>query len=107
MVTFDSLAPTELAGWWAKAIDGEVHESGADFVMVKGGGLTLGFQYVADPTPGKNRVHLDMASHDVEKDIARLQQLGARVLRRHETPGFSWVVLMDPEDNHFCVSRGF
>jgi predicted enzyme related to lactoylglutathione lyase len=107
-VTFDSLAPLELAEWWASVFGGAVEDHDGFYTVANGGGLELGFQYVAAPTPGKNRLHLDLAvAADLRSEVERLAALGARVIRRQESPGIDWVVLADPEDNQFCVSAGF
>jgi hypothetical protein len=37
--------------------------------------------------------------------VSRLLTEGALEVARHETSGFSWVVLSDPEGNQFCVSQ--
>jgi predicted enzyme related to lactoylglutathione lyase len=64
--------------------------------------VQLLFQPVADPTPGKNRMHLDVAAEsDQQAEVERLVGLGARVL--DEAPDHPWVVLADPEGNEFCV----
>ncbi|PRC50483.1 glyoxalase, partial [Mycobacterium sp. ITM-2017-0098] len=67
----------------------------------------LGFQKVPDPTPGKNKVHLDFHGADKEAEVARLVGLGARETGRHNFGAdFDWVVLADPEGNAFCVAGG-
>ncbi|MDR1800117.1 MAG: VOC family protein [Bifidobacteriaceae bacterium] len=106
MVTFDAMDPSELAEWWACALGGRV-VSAADssFIQVElPQGLHLGFQKVTEPTPGKNRLHLDLADPDPEDRLKQLQAMGADVLRRHEMPDFAWVVLADPEGNQFCLA---
>jgi predicted enzyme related to lactoylglutathione lyase len=109
MVTFDARSPRSLAEWWARQTGGEVQGGfeGDEFVMVApgGGGPRLGFQRVAEPTPGKNRVHLDLTAADREVEVERLLAEGALEVARHETSGFSWLVLADPEGNQFCVSQ--
>ena len=40
--------------------------------MTRPEGPRLGFQKVHDPTPGKNRVHLDFSAADVEAEVTRL-----------------------------------
>jgi predicted enzyme related to lactoylglutathione lyase len=106
MVTFDAVDPRSLAEWWARALGGEiVMDQDGHFVEVSTAtGLELGFQWVAEPTEGKNKIHLDLDSPNPDDQIQQLKAVGARVLRRHETPDFSWVVLADPEGNQFCVS---
>lgn len=107
MITFDCTDPPRLAAWWAEAVGGEVVPlSGTGFVLVaKDGWPALGFQGVEDPTPGKNRVHLDMMTDDLQAEVARLTGLGATETDRHAVEGgFRWVVMADPDGNAFCVA---
>lgn len=110
MITFDCDDPDALAGWWAEAVGGEVNAfaPGEFLVVVQPDGPRLGFQKVPDPTPGKNRVHLDLAAGgDVESEVARLVGLGATEIGRNSFGAeFSWVVLADPAGNAFCVAGG-
>ena len=105
MVTFDTTDAVALAEWWAKAVDGQVTDhSGGWFVMVQApDGLTLGFQKVADPTPGKNRLHLDMSGPDYATELERLSALGAKVVAQHKMEFGAWTVLEDPAGNQFCL----
>ena len=106
MVTIDCSDPATLAGWWALQFGGMTHDLLADefTVVTLPEGLQLGFQKVPDPTPGKNRVHLDFGSPDVEEDVSRLKAAGASEIGRHSFgEDFRWVVLADPEGNVFCV----
>ncbi|MBX9243264.1 VOC family protein [Actinotalea ferrariae] len=109
MVTFDARDATALATWWARQTGGEITaDHDGWFVMVapgERGGPMLAFQQVTDPTPGKNRVHLDLVAPDRELEVERLLGEGALEVARHETPSFTWVVLADPEGNQFCVSQ--
>ena len=105
MVTFDTTDATALAEWWAKVVGGTVNDSsGGWFVMVEvPDGLTLGFQKVADPSPGKNRLHLDMSGPNYTEELARITALGAKVVAEHKTEFGTWTVLEDPAGNQFCV----
>ena len=71
MITFDCSDPDALAGWWAEAVGGRVNaEAPGEFVMVaRENGPALGFQRVDDPTPGKNKVHLDLHTADKEAEV--------------------------------------
>ncbi|PRC50484.1 glyoxalase, partial [Mycobacterium sp. ITM-2017-0098] len=67
----------------------------------------LGFQKVPDPTPGKNKVHLDFHGADKEAEVARLVGLGARETGRRAPPNRSpHRSCADPEGNAFCVAGG-
>ena len=67
-------------------------------------------QTVAEPKTAKHRVHLDLASDDLDTEIERLVALGATVLtpaRRIEAEtvgGRRVAVLADPEGGEFCVT---
>ena len=110
MVTFDCSDPDALAAWWAEAVGGEVNAvAPGEFVMVASSkGPQLGFQKVPDPTPGKNKLHLDFhTAGEKEAEVARLVGLGAIETGRNSFgPEFQWVVLADPEGNAFCVAGG-
>ncbi|MFI2752454.1 VOC family protein [Cellulomonas sp. P22] len=107
-ITFDATDALTLAAWWAAQTGGVVQdEPDPAFVLVTpgpAGGLTLGFQQVASPTPGKNRVHLDCSVADRGAEVARLRGAGAAFVAEHRVDGFEWTVLADPEGNQFCVT---
>ncbi len=109
MITIDSLDPVRLGRWWADAMGGTVvAENEGYFVMVSlgEGAPTLGFQKVEDPTPGKNRVHLDLTADDRTAQAQRLVDAGATHFGEHEIDGFAWITLADPDGNQFCVASG-
>lgn len=68
-------------------------------------GRRLLFQRVPEPKTVKNRLHLDLHAGPERRDaeVARLEELGAKVLRKVAEPGGTWTVLSDPEGNEFCV----
>ncbi|MFD4522600.1 VOC family protein [Streptomyces sp. NPDC058470] len=68
-------------------------------------GRRLLFQRVPEPKTVKNRLHLDLHAGAERRsdEVARLEGLGATVLRQVKEPGGEWVVLTDPEGNEFCV----
>jgi len=107
-ITFDSADPEPLARWWAERFDAEITANmDGFFVIVAGGSLPtqLAFQRVDDPTPGKNRIHVDFSAADLGAEVDRLVSLGATETGRHEYgTDFRWVVLADPEGNAFCVA---
>ncbi|MEE6168493.1 MULTISPECIES: VOC family protein [unclassified Mycolicibacterium] len=107
MVTVDCAEPEALAQWWAQAVGGTLNAviPGQFIIVESPDGPKLGFQHVDDPTPGKNRVHLDFHAADMEAEVARLVGLGASETGRHSFgDAFSWVVLADPAGNAFCIA---
>ncbi|MCV7194058.1 VOC family protein [Mycolicibacterium brumae] len=112
MITFDTCDPDRLAGWWADAVGGTLIPvvPGGFVIVALASGQRLGFQQVDDPTPGKNRVHLDLGAEpgvDLETQVGRLLELGAVETARHSFgEDFSWVVFADPDGNAFCLSAG-
>ncbi|MBW0015564.1 VOC family protein [Mycobacterium sp.] len=107
MVTFDCGDPAGLAAWWAQQFGGTSQEllPGEFVTVTRPDGPRLGFQKVPDPTPGKNRVHLDFSASDVDVEVTRLTAAGAtEVGGRKLSDTFRWVTLADPEGNVFCVA---
>ena len=53
----------------------------------------------------KNRMHLDLTVGPDARDaeVARLEQLGAKVLARVDADGSNHVTMADPEGNEFDV----
>ena len=107
-VTFDTIDPEKSAQWWAQAMGGELarYVPGEYVAVERKPGPKLMFQKVSDPTPGKNRVHLDLLTADVDTEVTRLVDLGASETGRHSLGPISWVVLVDPDGNAFCVTSG-
>ncbi|MFE1878236.1 VOC family protein [Streptomyces diastatochromogenes] len=68
-------------------------------------GRRLLFQRVPEAKTVKNRLHLDLHPGAGRRadEVARLETLGARVLREVKEPAGEWTVMRDPEGNEFCV----
>src|SRR5687768_8006849 len=100
MITIDCADPDSLAQWWAEAVAGKptVLAAGEFVVVGRSDGPRLAFQKVPDPTPGKNRVHIDFSAADLEAEVGRLVKIGAVETGRHSFGDqFRWVVLADPD----------
>ena len=100
--TFDCQDPSKLAKFWSAATGCEIAADYGDFLMVDSN-PALRFQRVEDPTPGKNRMHIDGNGSGREALVERLKGLCAVELDTHEEPGLVWTVMQDPEKNEFCV----
>lgn len=110
MITIDALDPRSLADWWAERLGGEkIFDAAGDFIIISipGVPVTLGFQKVEDPTPGKNRIHLDLSwgeEDDRESGIATWVESGATHLGQRGDSDFQWDTFADPAGNEFCIS---
>lgn len=93
-----------LVAFWQAALGYAVGERSEDWCLLDDprGRVNLSFQVVPDPTPGKNKLHLDLYATDRQGEVERLLGLGATVHRPPE-PGDDFVVLRDPGGNVFCV----
>jgi hypothetical protein len=119
-VVFDCAHPASLARFWAAVLDGyEVAPyDAAELERLRGAGIgdpeddptvlveagpgttpRFFFQWVSEGKTVKNRVHLDLRCDDVDLELTRLRELGARVVARHQ----GLTVLADPEGNEFCL----
>ena len=107
----DCRDPEALAAFWAEVLGYRVLSREGDDVEIGpsagfgGPGPTLVFARVADPTPGKVRLHIDLSptDRDQEAELQRLLSLGARPASVGQTGTESWHVLADPEGNEFCL----
>ncbi len=111
--------PEGFATWEAFLTDLGVPEdewnSASAVVDPDGGGPRLFFQRVPEPKAAKNRVHLDLnvggplgtpldeRKAAVDREVKRMIDLGAEVVREVEERGEFWVVMRDPEGNEFCL----
>jgi len=113
-VVVDCADHEKLAAFWCAVLGYEVIERSQeeDWVEIgppgqppKGPVPTVLFQTVPDPTPGKNRLHLDLNATDRDQDaeLRRLLDLGATRADVGQTGEESWHVLTDPEGNVFCL----
>jgi predicted enzyme related to lactoylglutathione lyase len=113
-VIVDCTDPDRVATFWQAALGWRrTHTSadGGEIVLEPPEGSAedgvspdLLFIAVPDPTPGKNRLHLDLRPLDQAAEVARLEGLGAtraEIGQSERNP--SWVVMADPEGNELCV----
>src|SRR5262245_16594175 len=119
-IVFDSPHPASTARFWAAALDdyaiapydeqelARLRANGIDdpeddpnvmLLPSSAGGPRIFAQLVPEPKVAKNRVHLDLGASDVDDEIRRLTELGARVVA--VLP--AWTVMADPDGNEFCV----
>ncbi len=105
-IVIDCYDAQGLSQFWAAALGAS---AGADFgeYVVLQCSPSLVFQAVPEPTPGKNRVHVDLETDDLAAERDRLVALGASVIEFVQMRGGSWYVLADPEGNQFCVTEPF
>jgi predicted enzyme related to lactoylglutathione lyase len=107
-VVLDCREPAALAEFWAFALGYRVAHAEGVFVMLvpeEGPGPPLLLQRVPGPKTGKNRMHVDIPSEDIEATAERLVAHGATRLSREplEELGARWITLADPEGNEFDV----
>jgi predicted enzyme related to lactoylglutathione lyase len=101
-ITVDCAEPAKLSKFWGQALEG--YSDDASGVIVRSeSGSTMYFQQVPEGKSAKNRVHLELATHDREAQVRRLVLLGASVLGEFDQDARRWTVLADPEGNEFCI----
>jgi predicted enzyme related to lactoylglutathione lyase len=112
-IQVDCADPAVLSEFWAAALGVSVRGTLGDpvhYVVLEAaspGAPRLSFQRVPDPTPGKNKLHLDLAVPDVDVATAALEGLGATRVSGGDITEYEidWRVLADPEGNQFCVFK--
>lgn len=107
-IAFDCIEPRRLAEFWTALLGVAVLQGDDDFIWLtpqRDGAYKLAFQKVPDPTPGKNKLHLDGYHDDLPALTARVEELGGSHVEQHTVPGFVWNVYADPEGNQFCCGH--
>lgn len=114
-VVIDSTDPAAIARWWSAALGWPItFEEPGDEVVVEPGEdndtvPALVFVSVPEAKTHKNRLHLDLATISDEHQAALVERLigvGARrteIGQSDDPNGVPWTVLVDPDDNEFCV----
>jgi predicted enzyme related to lactoylglutathione lyase len=109
-LVLDCRDPEPLAEFWSEALGYTAVGSAGNYVMLidgDGKGPKLLLQRVPEPKPGKNRMHFDIETPEVDAEVARLEKLGAKKAEDARSEhGTRWVVMNDPEGNEFCVCDG-
>ena len=70
-----------------------------------GEGMELLLQRTDDRKSGKNRVHLDLRTEDLDAEVSRVVAAGGVVLTTEPVVEgeWRWHVLADPDGNELCV----
>ena len=93
----------QAAQFWGEALGYPLHrpddptESSYIHLQTGPGEMHIEVQSVDHPS----RVHLDIEADDIDAEVARLEQLGAKRIARVKT----WVVMEAPTGQRFCVVR--
>ena len=105
-VVTDCADPERLADFYGALLGTEVSRRLPEFIWLAPAGesaISLAFQRVPEPTPGKNRLHFDTSSPDLTTAKDRIEQLGGSFVETHRIGDFSWSTFADPEGNVFDV----
>lgn len=104
MVTVDSSDPRPLATWWSERLGAPIVEENEGWFIMIGSTPMMAIQHVEDPTPGKNRVHLDLVTEDLDATRDDLAA-GATLVGERGDESFRRVTLADPQGNEFCIAK--
>ena len=107
-IVLDCLDPEALAPFWAAALGYKEQGHREPYwalVPEVGDGPRFILQRVPEQRPGKNRMHVDIKTHDMEQEAQRLEKLGATRIVEPPASGGDWIVMCDPEGNELCVCQ--
>jgi predicted enzyme related to lactoylglutathione lyase len=106
-VTFDCADPRRLSAFWSEVTGYQPVAEEDDFAALAApdqrGVRGILFWKVPEPKTAKSRMHVDLATKNPEREIARLVALGATKVEYREGNGARWTVMLDPEGNEFCM----
>jgi predicted enzyme related to lactoylglutathione lyase len=111
-LVLDCAEPQQLEGFWRDALGYRVYFSADSLVILVPDDDTnaspLVLQQVPEAKVGKNRMHVDLVTDDIEGEVDRVVGLGARRLHDgiRSFGETQWVTLADPAGNELCVCTG-
>lgn len=92
--------PSDAAEFWSKALGMKRLDTSGDlYVQLDSGARDLHVEVQRVDHP--SRVHLDIETDDVDREVARLEALGARRVQKMRT----WWIMEAPTGHRFCVVR--
>jgi predicted enzyme related to lactoylglutathione lyase len=97
------------ADFWAQVLgyvsDGPAVGTYQGLIPADGQGVEILLQRVPEQKHGKNRLHLDLRTPDLDSEVRRVVGIGASLLTSQpmEEYGWRWHILGDPDGNEFCV----
>jgi Glyoxalase-like domain len=107
-VSVDCADPAELADFYRKLLDAEVFYESEDFIALRGAGVMLTLQRVAnhrepDWPEGAvpKQLHLEFAVADLDQAEEAATAIGARRANMQPSPD-RWRVMIDPAGHPFC-----
>lgn len=110
MTNIDCADPEKLAAFYAAVLGWNVTYSDANYGMIEGEGVKIGFGRIDDyqppPWPGPSaakRFHLDLQVEALGAAIAACKEFGATD-PEFQPGGDKWHVLLDPGGQPFCLS---
>jgi predicted enzyme related to lactoylglutathione lyase len=110
-LVLDCAEPDLLSEFWTQALGLERLGAAGNYVLLvspSGALPKLLLQRVEEGKAGKNRMHLDIETPDIDAEAQRLEVIGARRLESSDRRehGSRWIIMADPEGNEFCVCDG-
>jgi predicted enzyme related to lactoylglutathione lyase len=109
VVVIDCAQLDRSAEFWTAVLgyvrDGVAAGRYQSLLPANGQGAEILLQRVPEVKQGKNRVHLDLRTRELEPETRRLVSLGARILTEQPVTeyGWRWHIMADPDGNEFCV----
>lgn len=107
VVVLDAADLERAAEFWSAVLGYSKGRASGRYLSLQpdGAGFELLLQKTDDVKVGKNRLHLDLRTADLEAEVARVVACGASVLTAEPVveDGWTWHVLADPDGNEFCV----
>ena len=103
-LTLDTVDLDRAVAFWVAVFEGQVWRApdGA-IAVVSAPGTELMIQRVDSVASGKNPIHLDLFTADLDSELPRLEALGAREVARYAQWGAIWATLIDPDGYLFDV----
>lgn len=111
-ITYDAHDAGRIARFWGAVLGREVAKGASTMhaTLLAAEPATSGpritFLQVPEGKTVKNRLHIDLASAEYDKELKRILTLGATILAEQSAGNLRWTTLADPEGNEFDLNAG-
>lgn len=103
-ILIDAEDPEKLADFWGKTLGRPIKKRFGPYIELGSNDVPkVSIQKVGKRTPGKNNVHFDLQTDDLDTSQSYIESLGGRLVEVQRKGKWEWRIMADPEGNVFCL----
>ncbi|HSX01745.1 MAG TPA: VOC family protein [Candidatus Saccharimonadia bacterium] len=104
-ILIDAEDSEAVAQFWSRALGRPVGKRYGPFIELEApaGAVGVTIQRVPKRTSGKNNIHFDLQTDDLDASEAYIVEMGGRLVEVQRQGRWEWRIMADPEGNVFCL----